>query len=82
LLLVLITLAPVVAALIGAFIEKNALAEHTKQYERMSALFNRAKHHLHDLLHENELERAEEFLVELGKRSSNRKRRLASYSPR
>jgi hypothetical protein len=63
----LLTLAPVVAALFGAYLEKNALAEHTKQYERMSALFNRARQHMHQLLESNLLSEAERFVIELGK---------------
>ncbi len=63
----LITLSPVLAALVTAYVEKNALAEHTKQYERMSALFNRARQHMHQLLERMLLAEAERFVIELGK---------------
>lgn len=62
-----IGLAPVVAALLGGYIERNALVGHIKQYERMGELFAHAKDWLQKLLTEGKRHEASEFIIEIGK---------------
>lgn len=66
-LVVAIGLAPLVAALLGGYIERNALVGHIKQYERMGELFRHAKEWLQKLMTEGKRHEATEFIVELGK---------------
>src|SRR5579883_315531 len=54
-------------ALLHEFLNKNAFSEHTRQYDRMSAFFNRAKMHLEKLIEENRIEDAQRFVAELGR---------------
>jgi hypothetical protein len=58
---------PVLAALLHTYLQKNALAEHTKQYDRMSVLYHRAKLHLDRLIQENKVREAQSFIAELGR---------------
>ncbi|HZK75681.1 MAG TPA: hypothetical protein VFD13_02125 [Candidatus Kapabacteria bacterium] len=62
-----IAVLPVAAALIGHFIEKNALAEHKQQYTRMSLFYHRAKVHLKRLIEEGRFSDAQAFIAELGR---------------
>lgn len=66
-LVVAIGLAPLVAALLGGYIERNALVGHIKQYERMGELFSHAKQWLQKMMTEGKRHEATEFIVELGK---------------
>jgi hypothetical protein len=65
--LLVIELAPVLAALLHAYVEKNALSAHTKQYERMAGLFHRAMVHMRELLASGAHKEAQEFIQEIGK---------------
>jgi len=58
---------PVAAALLNHYLEKNALAQHKRQYTRMSIFYNRAKQHLASLISESRLTEAQSFLAELGR---------------
>jgi len=60
-------LAPIIAALLGGFIERNALLGHIKQYERMGELFRHAHLWLEKLMTEGKRHEVMEFIVELGK---------------
>jgi len=62
-----IGLAPIVSALLGGYIERNALLGHIKQYERMSELFRHATDWLGKLMTEGKRHEVKEFLLELGK---------------
>ena len=64
-----IGLAPIIAALLGGYIERNALLSHIKQYERMGELFHHASEWLGKLMIEGKRHEVIEFLVELGKES-------------
>ncbi len=68
-LIVSIGLTPIVAALLGGYIERNALVGHIRQYERMGTLFGHAKDWLQKLLTEGKRHEAIEFIIELGKES-------------
>ncbi len=59
-------LAPITAALLGGYIERNALVGHIKQYERMGVMFVQAKEYLTYLLNEKRNEDAANFIFELG----------------
>ncbi|HET9137216.1 MAG TPA: hypothetical protein VFO76_11300 [Candidatus Kapabacteria bacterium] len=59
-------LAPILAALFGAYIERNALVGHIKQYERMEGLFHQAKDYLTDVIASGNYSEASEFIFELG----------------
>ncbi len=67
LLTVSIGLAPLVAALLGGYIERNALVGHIKQYERMGELFHHANDWLCKLMTEGKRREADDFIIELGK---------------
>jgi hypothetical protein len=58
---------PVIAALLQNYLQKNALVEHKRQYERMSGFYNRAKSHLEKLIAANRLREAQSFIGELGR---------------
>jgi hypothetical protein len=62
-----IGLFPVLGALIHTFVQKNALFEQSKQYDRMSVLFHRARVHLADLITRHTTGEAHRFLAELGR---------------
>ncbi|MDP4219891.1 MAG: hypothetical protein Q8896_05590 [Bacteroidota bacterium] len=66
-LVVAIGLAPLVAALLGGYIERNALVGHIKQYERMGELFQHARNWLSKLLTEGKRHEAIDCILELGK---------------
>ena len=68
-LIVSIGLTPLVAALLGGYIERNALVGHIKQYQRMGELFVHARVWLQKLLEEGKRHEAIEFIMELGKES-------------
>ena len=57
---------PVAAALMNHYSEKNAYAEHKRQYTRMSMFYHRAKIHLSELISKRQLSEAQSFLTELG----------------
>jgi hypothetical protein len=65
--IIAIGLLPVIAALIHTFLQKNALMEHSKQYERMSVLFRRARIHLDKLIAEDRWSEAQSLVAEIGK---------------
>jgi hypothetical protein len=58
---------PVLAAVMHTYIQKNALSEHTKQYDRMSVFYHRAKVHLELLINEGRTRDAQRFIAELGR---------------
>ncbi len=58
---------PVAAALMQHYLEKNAYAEHKRQYTRMSIFYHRAKEHLTQLIENGKLHEAQSFLAELGR---------------
>jgi hypothetical protein len=77
LLILLMTVPPVMAALLHSYTEKTALSEHVKQYSRMSGLFTNAEKQLSALLRPKhprdarpsveDVELARELIEELGK---------------
>lgn len=62
-----IALMPVAAAMLHSYLQKNAVAEHAKQYDRMSVFYHRAKLHLDRLLAKNAYQSARGFIAELGR---------------
>jgi hypothetical protein len=58
---------PVIAAILQSFLQKNAIAEHKRQYDRMSVFYHRAVVHLQKLIGEDRLADARNFLAELGR---------------
>jgi hypothetical protein len=66
-LLVAAALAPVTAALIHNDAEKQALSQHIKQYERMSAIFTTASDQIDQCLKANDFPGARDRLRALGK---------------
>ena len=66
-LILFIAVLPVAAALIGHYVEKNAVAEHKRQYTRMSLFYNRANVHVSELIGKGQLLDAQAFLAELGR---------------
>jgi hypothetical protein len=71
LLLVAAGLAPVTAALIHNYAEKQALSEHIKQYERMSILFANAGKRIDESIQAGDSTLAREQLRDLGKEALN-----------
>lgn len=65
--IVAIGLAPIIAALIGSYLEKNGLVGHIKQYERMSALFHQANEAIKHHLNAGNRKEATSYILELGK---------------
>lgn len=65
-LVVAIGISPIVAALVGNYLEKNALAGHIKQYDYAAGVFSRAERHLKSLLESGDLRGARNFVFELG----------------
>ena len=63
---VAIGISPIVAALIGNYLEKNALAGHIKQYDYAAGVFSRAERHLKSLLDAGDLHSARNFVFEIG----------------
>ncbi|HYM20664.1 MAG TPA: hypothetical protein VEW28_06635 [Candidatus Kapabacteria bacterium] len=59
-------LAPIAAALLGGFIERNAFIGHIKQYERMAVLFVQGREYLNELLEQRQFKQACDFIFELG----------------
>ncbi len=66
-LIVAIGLAPIIAALIGSYLEKNGLVGHIKQYERMSTLFHQANESIKRHLNAGNRKEATEYVLELGR---------------
>jgi hypothetical protein len=66
-LIVAIGLAPIIAALIGSYLEKNGLVGHIKQYERMSTLFYQANTSIKRHLDLGNRKEATEYVLELGR---------------
>lgn len=64
---VAVGLAPIIAALLGGYIERNALVGHIKQYERMADLFHHAAAWLSKIMTEGKRHEAREFILELGR---------------
>jgi hypothetical protein len=58
---------PVLAAVLHSYLQKNAFAEHKRQYDRMSVFYHRATVHLTKLITEDRLADARAFLAELGR---------------
>ena len=67
LLLVAAGMAPVTAALLLGYIEKRALAEHLKRYDRMVELFRRARRRLVALLRAGDRTAAQQLILTLGR---------------
>ncbi len=59
-------LLPVVAAMIHGYLEKKALAELVKQYERMGMIFVNAAAYLRHLLDGNRANEAQDLILEVG----------------
>jgi hypothetical protein len=53
--------------LLHHYLEKNALAEHKRQYTRMGIFYHRAKVHLKQLIEEGRFSDAQAFIAELGR---------------
>lgn len=66
-LIVAIGLAPIIAALIGSYLEKNGLVGHIKQYERMNLLFHQANAEISYHLSAGNRKEAVNYILELGK---------------
>jgi hypothetical protein len=66
-LLTLISLLPIAAALLHAFVEKSALSEHAKRYNRMSVLFANAQDRFSAMLAKSEFAEARRLIEELGR---------------
>lgn len=66
-LLVIVSLAPILAGLLLGYVEKRAHGDHARQYERMSILFANARQHLERLIAEHDLTRARRLIEELGR---------------
>jgi hypothetical protein len=64
-----IAMALALAAALQGHIEKAALSEHVKQYERMRDLFTFASHRLEDFLKEGKLSEARHLIAHLGEES-------------
>lgn len=62
-----IALLPVVGALLHSWLEKNAFAEHKRQYDRMGGFYRRASAHFEKLIAADKLEEARAFVAELGR---------------
>ena len=62
-----IGLAAIAAGMLHTYTEKRAFVQHSKQYERMGNLFNRADAHIENLLANREHLPACEFMGELGR---------------
>ena len=62
-----IALFPILAALIDKHLQKNALSELSKQYERMSGFYHRAQLHLRTLIDGDQVYDAQRFIAELGR---------------
>lgn len=58
-----------VAGVLHAYVDKRALSQHSKQYERMATLFTLADQRMSKRLANNQLEEARLLLLELGKES-------------
>lgn len=67
LLIVIMGIAPAIAAAVGGYAEKMAFSAQAKRYEWMSALFTRAHKQLKALLNQNKLSEAKQLIRELGK---------------
>lgn len=63
----IIGLAAIAAGMLHTYTEKRAFTQHSKQYERMGNLFNRADAHLGSLLDAKNYPEAKEFVGELGR---------------
>jgi hypothetical protein len=63
----IIGLAAIAAGMLHTYTEKRAFTQHSKQYERMGNLFNRADAHLESLLSAKNYADAREFVGELGR---------------
>jgi len=57
------------AGVLHTYIDKRALSEHTKQYERMGTLFTLAAQRMKKRLEEKRTDEARRILLELGKES-------------
>lgn len=66
-LVVLVSLAPVLAALLYGYAKTRALSEHAQQYTRMAQLFARADELLTGLLKEGRSGEARQLVLDLGK---------------
>jgi hypothetical protein len=66
-LVVLVSLAPVIAALFYSYTRTRALSEHAKQYSRMAQVFTAAERKVTELLQANRPAEARLLLLDLGK---------------
>ena len=66
-LLVVSTLSLVGAALSEGYADKMAFSDHSRQYRRMGAVFDRAERHIRDVLAKGETQSAHDAILELGK---------------
>lgn len=62
-----IGLAAIAAGMLHTYTEKRAFTQHSKQYERMGNLFNRADAYLSGLMQRRDFGEAREFVGELGR---------------
>ena len=65
-LLVLMVVAPTIAAALGGYSKQMAFAPQAKRYQWMAALFGRAHRRLEDALRRDDLSTARQLLLELG----------------
>lgn len=65
-LMIIIHVAPAIAAALAGYAEKMAFSEQSKLYSRMSSLFTRAQNCLSGYLEENSFEKAEHLFLKLG----------------
>ncbi|MFI5264624.1 MAG: hypothetical protein ACHQM6_08925, partial [Candidatus Kapaibacterium sp.] len=66
-LLYISSIMPIAAGLFYGYSEKRALADHVKQYERMTALFSRAMPQLEQLIEGLQYHEARKLIFDLGK---------------
>jgi hypothetical protein len=58
---------PIAAGLLFGYSDKRSFEAHARQYEKMAALFAKAKHHINESIQVGEYAEAREILHELGK---------------
>ncbi len=58
---------PLLAAILSSYLQRNAVSEVAKQYDRMSVFYHRAKVHLDRLLAASSFDQARAFIAELGR---------------
>jgi hypothetical protein len=58
---------PIAAGLLFGYAEKRTLSAHARQYERMAALFAKAKRHLDTSIEAGNFDEASDIIYELGR---------------